>query len=138
MSARIQIGELARTTGVPARTIRFYEAKGIIPEPDRSPSGYRLYDAQAVNRLRFLRRAQSAGLTLGEIRGVVAIRDSGEAPCVHTLALLASKRREVIERLRELDELRTELDRLVESGGSIGPDQCAADDVCSIIGRSPS
>ncbi|MEX0757618.1 MAG: heavy metal-responsive transcriptional regulator [Acidimicrobiia bacterium] len=130
----MQIGELSSATGVPTRTIRFYEEKGVLPEPDRSPTGYRIYDAQAVNRLKFLRRAQSAGLTLSEIRGVVAIRDNGEAPCVHTRSLLEAKRGEVDDRLQELSELRSELDRLIETGTGIGPGVCVADEICSIIG----
>lgn len=130
------IGELAKVTGVAARTVRFYEAKGILPEPDRSSAGYRIYDFQAVNRLKFLRRAQRAGLTLDEIRSVVALRDTGEAPCIHTRSLLEARRREVSERLRELEELRDELDRLVENGIGIGPEQCVADDICSIISRN--
>jgi DNA-binding transcriptional MerR regulator len=132
----MQIGELAAATGVPARRIRFYEEKGILPEPDRTPAGYREYDVGAAHRIRFLISAQHAGLTLAEIRGVMAIRDNGEAPCAHTRSLLESKRLEVTDRLRHLEVLRTELDRLIDAGQDMGPESCLPDDVCSIISGS--
>lgn len=133
IGAIVQIGQLSAATGVPPRTIRFYEDKGILPVPARSPTGYRIYDTFAVNRLRFLRRAQKAGLTLAEIRSVVTIRDNGEAPCSHIRSLLEARRREVAQRINALEALQSELDRLIESGSHLPPEQCASDDICSII-----
>lgn len=129
----MRIGELSAATGVPTRSIRFYEDRGILPEPKRTAAGYRDYDGPAVQRLRFLRAAQEAGLTLTEIQGIIAIRDDGDAPCTHTRELLESKRDEVTDRLRQLTGLLDELDRLIESSRSIGPAQCRPDDICSII-----
>lgn len=129
----MRIGELSKASGVPARTIRFYEERGILPEPERTDVGYRDYDGHAVNRLRFLRAAQEAGLTLAEIQSVIAIRDDGDAPCNHTRELLEAKRDEVTDRLRQLTELLGELDRLIESSRSIGPEECKPGDICSII-----
>ncbi len=82
------IGELAERSGVPAKTIRYYEDLDILPPPRRTVGGYRDYDDAAVDRLRFVRAAQAAGLTLAEIRNVVALRDDGIAPCSHVIALL--------------------------------------------------
>lgn len=131
------IGELSAMTGVPSRTIRFYERRGILPEPDRTAAGYRDYDAQAVNRLQFVRSAQRAGLTLAEIRSVLVIRDAGDAPCAHTLTLLESKRDEIADRLRQLTELEDELGRMIDSGRHIGPQECRPGDICSIIPPPP-
>lgn len=133
MLGRMLIGQLARETGVPARTIRFYEDEGILPQPSRSGSGYRDYDQAAVARLRFLRSAQKAGLTLSEIHSVLAIRDGGEAPCVHTRALLAARQAEVSDRIEELKRLRRELTRLMDAGESITDDLCDPVAICSII-----
>jgi DNA-binding transcriptional MerR regulator len=127
------IGELAATVGVPARTIRFYEDRGILPEPDRTTAGYREYDTADVSRLRFVRAAQDAGLSLAEIRSILAIRSEGEAPCRHTMELLEAKRVEVASRLEHLRVLQGELDRMLESGRDIGPDTCDPDAICSII-----
>lgn len=129
----MQIGQLSTATGVPVRTIRFYEERGILPAPSRTAGGYRNYDRRAINRLRFLRSAQEAGLTLAEIGGILAIRDEGEAPCVHTRTLLQDKRHEVEDRLRHLVELREDLDRLIEAGNDIDPGTCRPDDICSIL-----
>ena len=132
------IGELSATTGVPSRTIRFYERRGILPEPDRTAAGYRDYDGSAVSRLRFVRSAQRAGLTLAEIRSVLLIRDQGDAPCDHTRTLLESKRDEIADRLRQLTELQDELGRLIDSGRHIGPRECRPGDICSIIPSATS
>lgn len=129
----MQIGQLARATGVPVRTIRFYEDKGILPLPARTPAGYRNYDQAAVNRLRFLRSAQNAGLTLAEIRSILAIRARDEAPCAHTRSLLVAKRAEITDRLGRLEELRSELDMLIEAGRTVDADVCNPDNICSII-----
>ena len=64
---QVRIGQLATMTGVPVRTIRFYEQSGLLPAPARTPGRYRDYDASAVSRLRFIRTAQSLGLSLSEI-----------------------------------------------------------------------
>ncbi|MGH3981421.1 MAG: MerR family transcriptional regulator [Pseudonocardiaceae bacterium] len=75
----MRIGQLAAQTGVSTKTIRYYEDIGVLHAPPRAPSGYRDYSDDAAPRLRFVRAAQSVGLTLGEIREVLAFRDRGEA-----------------------------------------------------------
>ncbi|MFW2340784.1 MAG: heavy metal-responsive transcriptional regulator [Acidimicrobiia bacterium] len=129
------IGELAAKSGVPARTIRFYEDKGILPDPARTTAGYRDYDVADVFRLRFVRSAQDAGLRLAEIRSILAIRSEGEAPCQHTMVLLEAKRVEIASRLEHLGALQTELDRMLEAGHEIGPETCDPDAICSIVPR---
>ena len=69
----MQIGELAKSAGVPIDTVRYYERHGILPAPHRRPSGYRSYDADDVARLRFIRRAKALGFTLGEIHDLLAL-----------------------------------------------------------------
>ncbi len=129
----MQIGRLAAKTGVPVRTIRYYESTGVLPEPRRTPSGYRDYDTDAVSRLRFLRSGKAAGLTLAEIAQVIATRDRGESPCQHTQRLLTAKHAEVTERIRELTALLTELDHLIAAGAGFDPARCRPDDICSLI-----
>jgi len=77
---RLTIGDLAGESLVSAKTIRFYEAAGVLPPPARGPNGYRLYAPDAVDMLRFVKQAQGLGLTLGEIKEIVAIRQGGRAP----------------------------------------------------------
>ena len=87
----MRIGEVAERCGVNTTTIRYYETAGLLPEPDRTPSGYRDYDDATVARLGFIRAAQTIGLHLGEIREVLALRERGEAACPHVIALIEQR-----------------------------------------------
>lgn len=82
VSARgLQRAELARRTGCNLETIRYYEKIGVMPEPSRSPSGYRIYDQSHVSRLRFVLRARELGFAIEQIRGLLALVDSGNQTC---------------------------------------------------------
>lgn len=130
----MRIGELAERAGVSTKTIRYYEKIGVLQEPERSPSGYRDYDDEAVARLGFVRAAQASGLTLGEIRGIIALRDRGETPCGHVLDLLTVRAAEVDRRIAELESLRAELGRLARRARSLDPADCDPRRVCHLIG----
>ncbi len=84
----MKIGELARATGVTAKTIRFYEAEGLLPKPQRTYSGYRMYSLEDARRLEFIRKAKRLGLSLGDVRGVLQLHDRSEPTCVHVRSLL--------------------------------------------------
>ena len=84
----MRIGELAEQAAVTTKTIRYYESIGILPTPDRTPSGYRAYDATALERLRFVRDAQATGLTLIEIKSILELKGQGEQSCEHTRSLI--------------------------------------------------
>ena len=70
----MKIGEFAHDAGVNVQTVRYYERRGLLPEPDRRPSGYREYGPDALDRLHFIKRAQELGFTLTEIRELLALR----------------------------------------------------------------
>ena len=125
------IGELAAQSGVTAKTIRFWEAEGLLPDPTRTPSGYRDYDPDALDRLSFIRHAQTAGLTLAEIRQVLAISDTGEPACGHVTDLIHQHLTDVDERIRELTETRSLLDRLAQRAADQNPTDC--DGYCAIL-----
>lgn len=125
------IGELAAQSGVTAKTIRFWEAEGLLPDPTRTPSGYRDYDPDALDRLSFIRHAQTAGLTLAEIRRVLGISDTGEPVCGHVSDLIHQHLADVDERIRELNETRALLDRLAKRAADQDPADC--DGYCAIL-----
>ena len=77
----LQRGELARLTGCNLETIRYYEKIGMIPEPPRTASGYRVYDETHVSRLRFILRARELGFAIGEVRGLLGLVDSATQTC---------------------------------------------------------
>lgn len=111
----MQIGELAKTAEVPAKTIRYYEGIGLLPRPERTEGGYRRYGPEAADRLRFIRKAQSLGLTLAEIRELAEIRNAGNLPCVHLRSLLEAKVVDLAARIRELNKLRGEMRKTLEA-----------------------
>jgi DNA-binding transcriptional MerR regulator len=112
MVERYLIGRAAAAAGLSAKTLRYYEAMGLLPLPDRTEGGYRLYSPAEVRRLGFIVKAKRLGLTLHEIREILAIRDGGQAPCIHIQNLLLRKARDVAARVAELTALRRELQRL--------------------------
>jgi DNA-binding transcriptional MerR regulator len=130
----VRIGELARRSGTTTKTIRYYEAIGLLDPPARTPSGYRDYEADALERLAFIRAAQALGLTLGEIRSIIALRDDGQTPCGHVLDLLRGRADELDQRIAELRTLRGELQHLVERAERLDPADCDPDGVCHLIG----
>lgn len=102
--ALLKIGEIARRAGVGVETLRFYERSGLLNRPARSEGGYRLYDARALKTLEFIKRAQSLGFTLEEIKRIIAESRAGQKPC-------AEVRETVRRRLAELDEQMAQIRR---------------------------
>lgn len=127
----MRIGELAAQSGVTTKTIRFWESAGLVTDPNRTPSGYRDYAPDEVERLRFIRHAQTAGLTLAEIRQVLAISDGGEPPCGHVTDLIHQHVADVDERIRELKATRVLLGRLVQRAADQDPADCNG--YCTIL-----
>lgn len=105
----LKIGQVARWVGVTAKAIRFYEAKRVLPRPTRGPNGYRLYGPDALETLTFVKQATGLGLTLAEIREIIAIRHGGEPPCAHVRRLLQDKARQLDGKLRDLIEMRRQI-----------------------------
>ncbi|PPC92670.1 MAG: MerR family transcriptional regulator, partial [Methylocystis sp.] len=77
----LSIGELSKQSGVNIETIRYYEKIGVMPAPDRSASGYRLYGADHLKRLNFVRRSRRLGFSLDEIRGLLRLVDGHAYTC---------------------------------------------------------
>ena len=134
----MRIGEVSTRSGTPIKTIRYYEEIGVLGEPARSPSGYRDYDDDVIERLQFIHASKIVGLTLREIREIVVYRDSGEVPCTHVFDLLQRRRNEVAERLEELGRAKIILDSLVARARRLRPEDCSPDNVCHLIPTTPS
>ena len=127
------IGELADIAGVTCQTVRFYERRGLLPDAERGANGYRVYDEAMLARLRFINVAQAAGLTLSEIRSIIALRDEGNVPCAHVVALIGTKLGDVRARIRQLAALQTELEALLEHSEQLDPADCEDDAICHIF-----
>jgi len=127
----VRIGEIAEQTGVPAKTIRFWEAEGLLPPPARTPSGYRDYETVDAERIRFVRHAQGAGLRLDEIRQVLDISDAGEPPCQHVQDLVQQRLADIETRIAELTQARQVLHDVATRAAAQDPADCHG--YCSIL-----
>jgi MerR family transcriptional regulator, copper efflux regulator len=127
------IGDLATRAGLSAKAIRFYEQAGLLPQPPRTPGGYRDYPPGALDRLAFIRHAQAAAFTLADIRGVLAIRDSGQAPCEHVGVLIDEHLAQVERRIAELTRARDALKDLQRRAAATDPADCTESDICTIL-----
>lgn len=125
----LTIGELARTVGVAAETLRYYERRGLVAPSRRSASGYRLYDGEARERLRFIRRAQALGFSLEEVAELLAISDNPEADAGEVKALTERRMADIEARLQDLERLRDGLRALSDRCPGHGPTE-----ECPILG----
>jgi DNA-binding transcriptional MerR regulator len=110
----MRIGELAKSAGVTPDTIRYYEREGLLPPPERRPSGYRDYGPGVVDDLQFIKKAQGLGLKLSDVREVLEISSGGRPPCEHVRATVTTRLSEVERRMKELRALRSTLRETME------------------------
>lgn len=131
------VGEAANALGVGVQTLHYYERERLIPAPERSASGYRLYPRELVERIGFIKKAQALGFPLGEIKEVLRLADQGTSPCGRVQAALAEKLREVDARLRNLRSFRGELAGLIRRASALQPPGSNAQ-VCAIVEKAPA
>ena len=127
----MRIGDLASQAGVAVDTVRYYERRGLLPEPPRRPSGYREYDEEQLRQLRFVRRCKALGFTLDEIRQLLRLNADPGADRATVRELTQRRLAEVDVKLDELRKLRASLAGLVESCSGHGPV-----DGCPILHRA--
>lgn len=132
----MKIGELARAAGITAKTIRFYEGEGLIPNPPRTNSGYRAYADADVGRLEFILKAKRLGLSLGEIKGILRLHDRSEPTCVHVRTLLEEKMAQIETAIQDLLGFKEELRSLGAQTTSIVDCRPLGGNICSIIEES--
>lgn len=123
---QMRIGELAKLTGCQSETVRFYEQKGLLPPPLRSYANYRMYDASHAERLHFIRRCRSLGMSLNEVETLLGYQDQPERSCSGVNALVDHQLSEIDRQILELSMLRAELSSLRARCDSTRPaGQCA-------------
>ncbi len=110
----LKIGELARQAGVGVETVRFYERQGLLEEPQRRDSGYRQYDLEAVDVLRFIRRAKELGFTLKEIKSLLALRLDTSATKQEVRQQAEAKVADIEARIDDLQRMREALASLIK------------------------
>ena len=113
MSDDLTIGILAKRSGVNVETIRYYQRRHLLEEPSRPLGGYRQYSLETVNRVRFIKRAQTLGFTLEEISGLLDLDE--KKACRETREIAAQKLTSIEEKLSDLLRMKKALSRLVRA-----------------------
>ncbi len=130
----MRIGELAQASGVPTKTIRYYEEVGLLPAADRAKNGYRVYGEEDIRRLRFIRNARELDFSLNELTEILTQRERGQAPCIHVTELLIEKIGVLEARIRHMQELRGDLEGMLAEAQDLPTDDVAMERcVCSLI-----
>jgi DNA-binding transcriptional MerR regulator len=128
------IGAIASESGIPIRTIRYYDDLGLLKTNGRTEGGYRLFDSDVFVRLKFIKRAQNLGLSLSEIKEFLEVHDRGNLPCDHIKLKLEEKLIAIKQHIQQLQILKQELKGLL-SGWQKIPEQ-PEETICPIIERS--
>ena len=128
-----RIGSVAKESGLPIKTIRYYDELGLLKAIGRTEGNYRLFNSEVFGRLRFIKRAQSLGLSLLEIKEFLDVHDQGNLPCNHIKVKLVDKLEEIEQQIQQLQILKQELSGLLSGWESLP--ETAEETICPIIER---
>ncbi len=129
----LKIGEVSQASGIGIEALRFYERSGILGKPARTASGYRVFDQSVLDRLAFIKKAQTLGFSLDEIRRIIAESNAGESPCAEVREIVRRRLKDIDKHLRDLRRYRRELAATLDEWDAQG----AADgDICGLIENS--
>lgn len=131
----MKIGQLARQSQLNPKTIRFWEQVGLLDEPRRTESGYRLYDESHIERVHFVVRAKRLGLSLDEIREIIQLQEGGQTPCIHVEHLLQKRLEELREVQAELAQLQADLQSALDQTQTALA-QAGGSEYCPVIAHS--
>lgn len=121
----LRVGAVATQACVNVQTIHYYERRGLLPRPLRTEANYRAYPADAVLRVRFIRRAQELGFTLEEIKELLSLRAAPLTPCADVRERAATKVRDIDDKMRTLQAMRIALTKLIrECSGRGSVSEC--------------
>jgi DNA-binding transcriptional MerR regulator len=126
----LKIGEVSQLSGIGIEALRFYERSGLLGKPVRSPVGYRLYDEGVLERLAFIKKAQTLGFSLDEIGQIIKDARSGASPCDDVREIVRRRLAELDERMREMRRYRKELAQTLEEWDKVGR---APGHICGLI-----
>ena len=124
----LTIGKIAERAGVGVETVRFYERKGLIDQPRRPHRGYRVYPTEAIDRIRFIRRAQKLGFSLADAAELLELRADPDADCGKVQNRAAAKLEDVRNKIAHLNRIEAALERVVDACPGQGTLDC-----CSIM-----
>lgn len=111
--SQLNIGQVAKQTGISVEAIRFYEKQGLIEVPLRSASGYRQYQAATVKRIRFIQRAKEVGFTLKDVNELLSLRREPGATCTDIKLQATQKIEEIDQKIHDLGQIRSALASMI-------------------------
>ncbi|MCW8886447.1 MAG: heavy metal-responsive transcriptional regulator [Motiliproteus sp.] len=121
----LRIGQVAKAVGLSVETIRYYEQRGLLPQPGRSESGYRIYTERSIQVLVFICRSKGLGFSLQEIKELLDLQRMPEADSATVKGLVEDKIQLINAKLAELSELKQNLSTLSSLCDGVGPaEQC--------------
>lgn len=141
MGVALTVSALAKRTGVPSRTIRYWEQRELLPRAERSPAGYRLFGPDGIHYVDFIQKAKSIGLTLSEITTVLALSRAGRNPCPEVVGWIAHKSEAIEQQIRLLRRLHARLKTVRRAWSKRSGSNCfKAAELCCLIEdlRSPT
>lgn len=135
---RLKVGQLAAHAGVGVQTLHYYERLGLLAKPDRSASNYRLYPDDALRRVQFIKKAQSLGFTLEEIKEILGLREQGCAPCRCVADVGKKHLQELDARIAALQKFRRALAKVMPKWErETAHQRVCAGEFCDLIERLP-
>lgn len=126
----LKIGEVSKRSGIGIEALRFYEKSGLLDKPERTDSGYRMYDARVLKRLAFIKQAQVLGFSLEEIKRIIDEKRAGQSPCAEVRELVRLRLQELDERMQEMQRYRQELAQTLAKWDEVGE---AQGHICGLI-----
>jgi len=138
MELQLRVGSIAKKAGVGVQTLHYYERINLLPKPARSEANYRLYSADAVRRVAFIKKAQAVGFTLAEIKEILELKSHGRAPCRKVAELGERHLRDIDVRLAQLRRYRSAVARSLGSWQEkTAHRRNCAGEFCDLIERLP-
>ncbi|WP_421774942.1 MerR family transcriptional regulator [Gracilimonas sp.] len=116
-----KIGEVARRAKVNKETVRYYEKRNLIPDPDRRRSGYRIFTKRHIDQIKFIKRAQELGFTLNEIKELLELRMKEDTSCHEIKKEAEVKYKDVVTKIEDLQRIKETLTSLIDSCSGAGP-----------------
>lgn len=117
----LTVSQVARQGGVNLQTVRYYERQGLLTPSSRTESGYRIYQPDAIRRLRFIKRAQDLGFSLSEIGELLSLRVDAGARSADIRVRAQGKLADIEDKIRHLQAIHASLAQLIQSCGGRGP-----------------
>ena len=132
-ATHLRIGELSKQTGLAVGTLRYYSDLGLLQPVQRGDNGYRYYSENASQQVEFIKKAQTLGFTLEEIKKILDVRDRGEKPCTLVQSLLDNKIEQIELQIKQMTLFKAELEEYRTAWTNNPNPESNPEEVCPLI-----